>query len=84
MRYFMRSKDTDLKSWYPSFTDKALEYEEISCTGKNIADGVEALIGAFFLSNNLRKTLQWLSDIHLVPMEQASLLEIYPDEDLTF
>ena len=65
----MRSKDTDLKSWYPSFTDKALEYEEISCTGKNIADGVEALIGAFFLSNNLRKTLQWLSDIHLVPME---------------
>ena len=69
LRNFMRCKDTDLKSWYPSFTDKALEYEEIACTGKNIADGLEALIGAFFLSNNLRKTLQWISDIHLVPLQ---------------
>mmetsp|Transcript_18562 Transcript_18562/g.24964 ORF Transcript_18562/g.24964 Transcript_18562/m.24964 type:complete len:92 (+) Transcript_18562:1344-1619(+) len=80
----MRSKDSDLKSWSPPFTDKSLIHEEITCTGKNIADGVEALIGAFFLSNNLFKTLKWLSDIRLVPMEQAKLLSIYPDEDLTF
>ena len=82
LREFMRSKDTDLKSWSPPWTSHVLE--EINCTGKNIADGVEALIGAFFLSNNLYKTLKWLSDIRLVPMEQANLLGIYPDEDLTF
>ena len=80
----MRSKDTDLKNWSPPFTDKSLIHEEITCTGKNIADGVEALIGAFFLSNNLYKTLKWLSDIRLVPMEQANLLQVYPDENLTF
>ena len=57
-----------------TFTDKNLVHEIITCTGKNIADGVEALIGAFFLSNNLYKTLKWLSDIRLVPMEQARLL----------
>lgn len=71
LREFMRSKDTDLKSWSPPFTDKSLIHEEVTCTGKNIADGVEALIGAFFLSNNLYKTLKWLSDIRCVPMEQA-------------
>ena len=85
LREFMRSKDSDLKNWFPPFTEKSLTHEEITCTGKNIADGVEALIGAFFLSNNLYKTLKWLSDIRLVPMEQAQLLQpIYPDEDLTF
>ena len=36
------------------------------------------------MSNNLYKTLKWLSDIRLVPLEQAKLLQIYPDEDLTF
>lgn len=61
LREFMRTKDTDLKAWSPPFTDKALIREEVTCTGKNIADGVEALIGAFFLSNNLYKTLKWLS-----------------------
>ena len=84
LREFMRSKDSEPKQWSPPFTDKALIREDINCTGKNIADGVEALIGAFFLSNNLYKTLKWLSDIRLVPMEQAQLLQIYPDEDLTF
>ena len=84
LRQFMRSKDTELKAWVPPFTDKSLTLELVQCTGKNIADGVEALIGAFFLSNNLYKTLKWLSDIRLVPMEQASLLGVYPDEDLTF
>ena len=69
LRAYMRSKDTDLKAWSPPFTDKSLTQEEITCTGKNIADGVEALIGAFFMSNNLTKTLKWLSDIRLVPME---------------
>lgn len=69
MRNFMRCKDTDFKKWFPSFSDKSVESEEISCTGKNIADGVEAIIGAFFLSNNLRKTLQWISQVGIVPLE---------------
>ena len=51
LRDFMRSKDSDIKTWSPPFTDKALINEEVTCTGKNIADGVEALIGAFFLSS---------------------------------
>ena len=36
------------------------------------------------MSNNLFKTLKWLSDIRLVPMEQANLLSCYPDEHLIF
>ena len=82
---FMRTKDPEPKQWYPPFTDKAaVQYEQVSCTGKNIADCVESLLGAFFLSNNVYKTLRFISDINLVPMKQARLLEVYPDEDLTF
>ena len=66
---FMRTKDPDLKHWYPPFTDKVPTFEMVSCTGKNIADCVESLLGSFFLSNNLRKTLQFISDIKLVPLE---------------
>ena len=81
---FMRTKDPDLKQWYPPFTDKAPSHEMVSCTGKNIADCVESLLGSFFLSNNLRKTLQLISDIQLVPLQQANLLSAFPDKDLTF
>ena len=41
-----------------------------ACPGKSMADTVEALIGAHFLTNDdLVKTLQWISDIRLVPLE---------------
>ena len=70
----MRSSDIDIKLWSPPFTDKPLVLEEIACNGKNLADGVEALIGAIFLSNNLYHTLKWMSDIRLVPLEHANLL----------
>ena len=78
----MRSKDPDPKTWSPPFTKQALSTEIIQCTGKNIADGVESLIGAFFMSTNLYKTLRFISDIQLVPLQQARLLEIFPDEEL--
>lgn len=80
---FMRTKDPDPKPWCPPFTDRAPSHEMVSCTGKNIADCVESLLGSFFLSNNLRKTLQLISDIQLVPLQQANLLSAFPDKDLT-
>lgn len=60
----MRLKDPEAKNWNPPFSVDSLSSEEyIDCTGKNIADGVESLIGAVFLSNNLHKSLQFISDI---------------------
>ena len=47
-----------------------------ACPGKSMADTVEALIGAHFLtSDDLVKTLQWISDIRLVPLEQTGIFE---------
>lgn len=54
---FMRTKDPDPKTWSPPFTSQAVSYETLNCTGKHIADGVESLLGAFFMSTNLFKTL---------------------------
>ena len=36
------------------------------------------------MSNNLRKTLELISDINLIPLRQAHILEQFPDSDLTF
>ena len=45
-----------------------------------MADVVEAMIGAHFLSNdNLQKTLQWISDIKLVPLEQLNQIRTFDD-----
>jgi dsRNA-specific ribonuclease len=68
LRKYMRTKDPDPKTWAPPFTKTAVSYENISCTGKNIADGVESLLGAIFMSTNLFKTLEFISDIRLVPL----------------
>lgn len=79
---FMRTKDPDAKTWSPPFTKQAVVSENLNCTGKNIADGVESLLGAIFMSTNLFQTLRFISDIQLVPLKQARLLEIFPDRDL--
>mmetsp|Transcript_6224 Transcript_6224/g.10131 ORF Transcript_6224/g.10131 Transcript_6224/m.10131 type:complete len:99 (-) Transcript_6224:1162-1458(-) len=55
----------------------------MSCATKQVADLMESLIGAVFLSTNLRKTLEFLSQINLVPLKPEALSGI-PDEDLTF
>jgi dsRNA-specific ribonuclease len=81
---FMRTKDPDPKVWSPPFTKQAVSTETLNCTGKHIADGVESLLGAFFMSTNLFKTLEFISDIQLVPLKQARLLDIFPDKDLLF
>ena len=84
LRKYIRTTDPNLKEWSPPFSDKSLNYDSISCTGKNIADCVESLLGAFFMSNNLYKTLRWISDLKLVPLKQARLLEVFPDEEIIF
>ena len=54
---YIRMADPDLKAWSPPFSDQVTAIESLSCTGKHVADVVESLIGAHFMSNNLRKTL---------------------------
>jgi len=76
--------DPEPKLWTPPFCKQQPLKEHVNCTGKNIADCVESLIGAFFISNNLRRTLAFISDMKLVPLREAGLLEMIPDEDLTF
>lgn len=65
---FMRAKDPEPKNWSPPFTRQALSIENLSCTGKNIADGVESLLGAIFMSTNLFQTFRFISEIQLVPL----------------
>lgn len=85
LREHMRMKDPDPKAWQIPFSITAISPEEfLTCTGKNLADGVESLLGAVFLSNNLHKTLRFISDIELVPLVQADLMKYFPDDDLTF
>jgi len=64
LREHIRMKDPEPNKWEPPFSVLAINSEEfLNCTGKNLADGVESLLGAVFLSNNLHKTLQFISDI---------------------
>lgn len=76
---FMRTKDPDPKTWNPPFTTRAASSETLNCTGKNITDGVESMLAAMFMSTDLFTTLQFISDIQLVPLRQARLLEMFRD-----
>ena len=70
LREHIRSKDPDPRKYDPPFSINSIDSEEfLNCTGKNIADGIESLLGAIFLSNNLYRTLLFISDIQLVPLE---------------
>jgi hypothetical protein len=84
LRQYMRNRDPDIREWRPPFSQGAKIVEVLTCTGKNIADGVEALLGALFMSSNLYTTLKFISDIQLIPFEQARLLSAYKNEDYTF
>ena len=64
----MITNDPDPKLWVPPFSSHNKTHYHIKCTGKNIADCVESILGAFFMSNNLRKTLELISDINLIPL----------------
>jgi dsRNA-specific ribonuclease len=81
---YIRTIDPDLKTWSPPFSEQVTAIESINCTGKNIADVVESVIGAHFMSNNLRVTLELISDMKIMPLRQAGVLDLFPDSDLTF
>ena len=53
LNQFMRTKDPDPKLWSPPFSKQAQVTQKILCTGKQVADAVESLIGAYFMSTNL-------------------------------
>lgn len=80
----MRTKDPEQKHYHPPFSHKAEQRLQFSCTGKNVADCVESLIGAFILSNNLKSACQFISDLHLVPLEEAGLMHLFPDTKVEF
>lgn len=75
LRKFMVTNDQDPKLWMPPFCLQSKSHSHLKCTGKNIADCVESVLGAFFMSNNLRKSLEFISDIGLIPLRRAHLLE---------
>lgn len=46
------------------------------CTGGSIADSVESLIGALFLTtDDLRVVLSWIDRIKLVPLQALSQID---------
>ena len=60
----IRPKPSQTRPFALHYTINSIDSEEfLSCTGKNIADCIESLLGAIFLSNNLHKTLRFISDI---------------------
>lgn len=81
---YIRTIDPDLKTWSPPFSEQVAAIESINCTGKNIADVVESVIGAHFMSNNLRRSLELISDMRIMPLRQAGVIDMFPDADLTF
>ena len=85
LKNFVRSSDPNPQEYNPPFSITSFNEEVgLRCTGKNVADVVESMLGAVFLSTNLRRTLQLISDIKLVPLEQANILSWYPNRELTF
>lgn len=75
MHRFMRiMRDPEAKDWSMPLQGSKPRYN--ACPGKSLADSVEAMIGAHFLTNdNLLKTLQWISDIRLVPLEYTGVFK---------
>ena len=75
MHRFMRiMKEPEAKEWVMPLQGQSVRLN--ACPGKSLADTTEALIGAHFLTNdNLCKTLQWISDIKLVPLEYSGIFK---------
>lgn len=73
-RFAKAFRDTDYKGFVLPCIEDQPQYIFNKCTGKNVADLVESQICALYLSSNLKSTLQWISDIKLVPLEKANIL----------
>ena len=67
-------KDLEPKEWQKPMLGKELRRGK--CTGGSIADSVESLIGALFLTtDDLRVVLEWIDRIKLVPLRALSQIE---------
>ena len=84
LQRYIRTIDPDLKTWSPPYSEQVNAIETLNCTGKHIADVVESIIGAHFMTNNLRRSMQLISDMRIMPLQQAQILDLFPDKDLTF
>lgn len=95
-RFVRLCKDAEGKEWTPPLC--GAEARKGKCTGGSVADSVEALIGALFLtSNNLQEVLTFIDKIKLVPLSPLKLIQFesfkecafshlldYPLQELTF
>lgn len=62
-------KDAEPKEWVPPLMGR--EPRKGKCTGGSVADSVESLIGAMFLTtDSLYDVLQFINHIKLVPLAQ--------------
>lgn len=70
-RFLRLCKDIEPREWrQPMLGEDARKGK---CTGGSIADSVESLIGALFLTtDDLRVVLSWIDRIKLVPLEALS------------
>lgn len=58
-RFIRLCKDAEPKEWRPPLQGK--EPRRVKCTGGSMADSVESLIGAHFLtSDSLQSVLKWI------------------------
>ena len=73
-RFTKIMRDPEPKEW--QFPLQGQTTRSNACPGKSMADVVESLIGAHFLTNdNLYDTLKWISDIKLVPTSHLGVLD---------
>ena len=73
-RYVKLCKDLEAKEWRMPML--GTEVRKGKCTGGSMADSVESLIGALFLTtDNLQTVLKWIDHIKLVPLKALDQLE---------
>ena len=83
-RWMKTKKDTEPKDWdLPLSNTPTIACQ---CVGKNVADEVESLICALFLSTRcLHRTLSWIASIRLIPLHLTDMLSKFtPGTDYTF
>jgi dsRNA-specific ribonuclease len=67
-RFIRLCKDLEPKQWQPPFQGKSPRANK--CTGGSIADSVESLLGALFLTtDSLYAVFEWIDRIKLVPLQ---------------
>ena len=82
-RYMRMMKDPEPHQWSLPYQKHCLRTSR--CSGKTIADSVESLTGAHFLSqDSLVKTLKWISKIKLVPLPQEIIGKFEHFEETSF